>query len=107
MSSTRPHFPSELRREVLVEAGHRCAIPTCRQYLVEVDHIVDWAKTRRHEFDNLIVLCPTCHARKKHGEIDILSVKQYKTNLGVMTRRYTDLELRLLRWLFDYAPGRA
>lgn len=106
VSSDRPPIPAELRRAVLVEAGHRCAIPTCRQYPVDVDHIIDWAKVRRHEFDNLIALCPTCHARKTRGEIDTKSMKQYKINLGVLTSRYTDLELRLLRWLVDYAPGR-
>ncbi|WP_425484925.1 HNH endonuclease [Amycolatopsis anabasis] len=47
-----------MRRAILVEAGHWCAIPTCRQYPVDVDHIVDWVKVRRHEFDNLIALCP-------------------------------------------------
>ncbi len=87
MPSDRPHIPNELRRAVLVEAGHRCAIPTCRQYPVEVDHIVDWAKTRRHDFDNLIALCPTCHARKTKGEIDALAMKQYKLNLGVSVNR--------------------
>ncbi|MFF3229124.1 HNH endonuclease [Nocardia suismassiliense] len=87
MPSDRPPIPNELRRAVLVEAGHRCAIPTCRQYPVEVDHIVDWAKTRRHDFDNLIALCPTCHARKTKGEIDTLAMKQYKLNLGVSVNR--------------------
>ncbi|PKW15925.1 HNH endonuclease [Saccharopolyspora spinosa] len=106
MPNDRPSIPAELRRAVLVEAGHRCAIPTCRQYPVDIDHIVDWAKVQRHDFDNLIALCPTCHARKTRGEIDIKSMKQYKINLGVLTSRYTDLELRLLRWLVDYMPGR-
>ncbi|WP_425302693.1 HNH endonuclease signature motif containing protein [Nocardia wallacei] len=90
---------------MLVEAGHRCAIPTCRQHPVEVDHIVDWAKVRRHDFDNLIALCPTCHARKTKGDIDIQSMKQYKANLGVLTSRYGDLELRLLRSLAEWVPG--
>jgi hypothetical protein len=31
----RPPIPAELRRRILVEAGHRCAIPTCRH--IEVD----------------------------------------------------------------------
>ncbi|WHT20199.1 HNH endonuclease signature motif containing protein [Crossiella sp. CA-258035] len=106
MPQDRPPIPAELRRAVLIEAGHRCAIPTCRQYPVEVDHIVDWAKVRCHEFDNLIALCPTCHARKTGGDIDAKSMKQYKINLGVLTGRYSDLELRLLRWLVDYVPGR-
>lgn len=31
----RPAIPAELRRRVLVKAGHRCAIPTCRRHPVE------------------------------------------------------------------------
>jgi len=44
-------------RAVLVEAGHRCAIPTCRQHPVDVDHIDDWATVKEHRFENLIALC--------------------------------------------------
>ncbi len=35
-------------------SAHRCAIPIGRQYPVGIDHIVDWAKVRRHKFENLI-----------------------------------------------------
>jgi hypothetical protein len=36
----RPPIPSELYRAVLIEAGHRCAIPTCRQIPIEIAHIM-------------------------------------------------------------------
>jgi hypothetical protein len=53
------------RREGLVEAGHRCAIPTCRAAEpLEYEHIDDWAKVKKHEFANMIVLCRNCHGRK-------------------------------------------
>ena len=57
----RPPIPADLKRRVLVEAGHRCAIPTCRQIPVEVAHIVPWSENKEHEFENLIALCPNCH----------------------------------------------
>lgn len=98
MTARRPAIPAELRRAVLVEAGHRCAVPTCRQYPVEIEHIDDWAKVREHRFENLIALCPTCHARKGDGpgQIDRKSLRQYKANLAVLTSRYGDLERRIL-----------
>jgi hypothetical protein len=79
-----------------VEAGHRCAIPTCRNVPVELAHIVPWSQVREHTFDNLIALCPTCHARYDGGEIDRKSMVQYKLNLGVVVSRYNDFERRLL-----------
>ncbi|NGO79185.1 HNH endonuclease [Streptomyces sp. YC504] len=88
-----------LQRQVLVEAGHRCAIPTCRSTPVEFAHIKPYAKVKEHAFDNLIALCPTCHARFDHGDIDVGSMQQYKANLGLLSGRYGPLELQALQWL--------
>lgn len=95
--SNRPAIPRTIAREVLVEAGHICAIPTCRQTPVEIAHIVPWETVKEHSFDNLIALCPTCHTRYDKGEIDRKSMQQYKTNLAIINSRYGDLEQRLLR----------
>jgi 5-methylcytosine-specific restriction endonuclease McrA len=69
-SDGRPPVPAEIRRRVLVEAGHRCAIPTCRHIDVDVHHIVPWAQCQAHEYDNLIALCPNRHRRADSGDID-------------------------------------
>ena len=71
----RPPIPAELERAVLIECGHRCAIPTCRQVPVELAHIIPWSRCKAHTFDNLIALCPTCHTRYDHGEIDRKSMR--------------------------------
>lgn len=93
---SRPEIPRQLRRAVLVEAGHRCAIPTCHQTPVEAAHIIPWKIVKEHTFDNLIALCPTCHTRYDRGEIDRQSMLQYKANLSVLNNRYGDLEKRVL-----------
>src|SRR2546425_201414 len=93
----RPPIPTELQRAILVEAGHRCAIPTCRQIPVEIAHIVAWSKCREHTFENLIALCPTCHTRFDRGEIDRKSMVAYKHNLLILNSRYGDLERRILK----------
>ncbi len=100
---TRPAIPRQLQRDVLIEAGHRCAIPTCRQTPVEIAHIVPWEEVKEHTFDNLMALCPTCHTRFDKGEIDRKAMRQYKANLSVLTGRYGDLEQRVLR-LFAQGP---
>ncbi|MFI0906764.1 HNH endonuclease [Streptomyces sioyaensis] len=97
MAQGRPDIPTALKRAVLVEAGHRCAIPTCRQTPVELAHITQWAKVREHTFENLIALCPTCHTRFDRGEVDRKAMLQYKENLGILNSRYSDTERQFLR----------
>ncbi len=84
-------------RAVRVEAGHRCAIPTCRATSgLQIHHIEEWAKVREHSFENLILLCANCHARITAGEIDRRSVTAYKRNLSILASRYGDLERRVI-----------
>jgi hypothetical protein len=102
MPEGRPAIPATLKREVLVEAGHRCAIPACRQIPPEIAHIVPYKDVKIHEFDNLIALCPTCHARYDAGQIDRKSMKQYKANLAVLNSRYSDMERRVLEYFGEF-----
>ena len=92
----RQSMPAGLRRQVLVEAGHRCAIPTCRHIEVEIHHIVPWAKCRKHSYDNLIALCPNCHRRADRGDIDSKSLRLYKHNLRFAFDKFSQLELDVL-----------
>lgn len=95
----RPAIAAELRRSLMVEAGHRCAIPTCRAVApLQIEHIDNWAKVKRHNFEDMIVLCANCHGRKGNGpgQIDRRSLRQYKANLAVINSRYGDLERRVL-----------
>ena len=77
----RPPIPADLRRRILVEAGHRCAIHTCKHQDVDIHHIVPWEKCKEHDYYNLIALCPNCHRRADAGEIDRSSLKIYKARL--------------------------
>ncbi|NTU49964.1 MAG: HNH endonuclease [Desulfobulbaceae bacterium] len=96
----RESVPADIKRAVLVEAGHRCAIPTCRATTTEIAHIIPWAKTQDHSFENLIALCPNCHTRfDQKKEIDTLAVKMYKHNLGILNNRYGEFERRLFEVL--------
>jgi hypothetical protein len=73
---------------------------------VELAHIVPWAKVQEHTFENIIALCPTCHARFDNGDIDLKSMQQYKANLAIVTGRYGELERRVLD-IFAGSPGDA
>lgn len=87
VSMNRLSLPTELRRRVLLESGHRCAIHVCRFPDVDVHHIVPWAKCKEHRFENLIALCPNCHRRAHNGEIDRKSLLQYKHMLSALYGR--------------------
>jgi len=75
----------------LVEAGHRCAIPTCRHPTTEIAHIVRESESRDDSFENLIALCPKCQKK----EIDAQSMRMYKHNLEILNSRYSDFERRM------------
>ena len=92
----RPPIPTELRRRVLVEAGHRCAIPTCRHIDVDIHHIVPWGQYKEHKYENLIALCPNCHRRADRGEIDRKSLRIYKANLRFAMEKYSQFEMDVL-----------
>jgi len=95
-NETRPPIPTDLRRRVLIEAGHRCAIPTCRHIDVDVHHIVPWEQCRKHEYENLIALCPNCHRRADQGEIDRKALRIYKANLRYTHDRFSQFEVDML-----------
>src|SRR5437016_4495240 len=96
----RPHIPAETVRAVLVEAGHRCAIPTCRATTTEIAHIEPWAKSQDNSFANLIALCPNCHLRfDQKKEIDAKSVGIYKQNLAVLNNGYGEVERRVFEFV--------
>jgi len=96
----RPPIPADIRRRVLVEAGHRCAIPTCRYIEVDIHHVIPWAQCQAHEYDNLIALCPNCHRRADSGEIDRKALRLYKVNLRFIHDKYSQLEMDVMFELF-------
>jgi hypothetical protein len=83
--------PIARKRMVLVEAGHRCAIPTCRHRTTEIAHIVPESEGHDDTFQNLIALCPSCQKKV----IDRQSILMYKRNLGILNSRYSDFERRV------------
>jgi hypothetical protein len=96
----RPPIPADVRRRVLVEAGHRCAIPACRHIEVDLHHIVPWAQCQAHEYENLIALCPNCHRRADRGDIDRKSLRLYKANLRFAHDKFSHLEMDTLFELY-------
>ncbi len=107
MLDSRPPIPADIRRRVFVEAGHRCAIPTCRYIEVDVHHIIPWSQCQAHEYDNLICLCPNCHRRADRGEIDRKALRLYKMNLRFTHDKFSQIEVDILFELSKLPPEQA
>ena len=101
MIDQRPAIPTEVRRRVLVEAGHRCAIPTCRYIEVDAHHIIPWETCQKHEYENLIALCPNCHRRADKGDIDRKALRMYKANLRFAHDKFSQFEMDLMFELYQ------
>lgn len=86
---TRKSIPRANAIKVLTEAGYRCAVPTCRTILaIDLHHIIEVAKGGGNEPDNLIALCPNCHALYHRGVIHSDSVHAWKMMLTSLTRAF-------------------
>jgi len=94
----RSAVPRDIERQVLLEAGFRCAIPHCMHPTTEIAHIVPWRESKDNSYVNLISLCPNHHTEYDNGKtIDRKAIRIIKKNLGRVNGRYGDLEKRLLR----------
>src|SRR5262245_3464349 len=99
MPEGREHIPNELQRQLMLEVGYRC--PLCKQNEpLVIEHIEEYADVQKHEFTNMIVLCASCHGRKKDTSnprhINKSSLRKLKQSLMLLNGRYSDLERRFL-----------
>lgn len=88
----RKKVSQQVRSQVLIEAGYRCAVPQCRGLLVlDLHHLYQVSESGKDEPENLIALCPTDHARFHRGDISRDAVFAWKAMLIAMSRSF-DLE---------------
>ena len=75
------HPPVAVRRALLIEAGYKCAI--CRgDAPLEFHHIVEWAKIKHHDPQQMFAVCANCHAKiSRYGQPDLVAQKEIKRRL--------------------------
>jgi hypothetical protein len=97
----RTAIPEHIKREVLTEAGFRCAVPTCRTILaIDLHHIVEVSDNGSNEAYNLLALCPTCHALHHRGTIPAESIKVWKGMLVSLNGAFDKATIDDLLFLF-------
>lgn len=78
----RVQVPAAARTLVLLEAGYKCANPTCRHILTLEFHHIEWVKDGGdNEPGNLVALCPNCHTLHTAGLIPRLAIETWKSLL--------------------------
>jgi len=95
----RKDIPQASKQLVLQEAGYRCANPNCRHIItLELHHIV-WVKDGGgNKPENLLALCPNCHALHTRGHIPSHAIRAWKdllVSLNTPHRANVDLLLIL------------
>jgi hypothetical protein len=88
----RKRIPTNIKTQILTEAGYRCAVPSCRELLLlDLHHIYQVSEGGKDEAANLVALCPTCHAYYHRGTIPREAIFAYKSTLVAINRAF-DLE---------------
>ena len=97
----RTKIKSDVVREVLIEAGYRCAVPTCRNILaIDMHHIVEVKDGGPNEQSNLLALCPTCHALYTRGTISKEAINAWKTMLVALNHAFDKESISNLLFLY-------
>jgi hypothetical protein len=66
-------------RQVLIEAGYRCGVPTCRNILaIDLHHMEEVREGGGNQAANLLALCPNCHALYHRGTIPKEAIYAWK-----------------------------
>lgn len=89
MSAKRKTIPLDVKLIVLHEAGYKCGNPVCRHVLtLDIHHLTYVSKGGPDTAENLLPLCPNCHALHHRGEIPEVSVRAWKMLLLALNEAF-------------------
>jgi len=94
----RPSIPAAVRREILIEANYRCAVPRCTSAVAIDVHRID-DDTSNNDPSNLIALCPTCHAAFHRKLYTVEAIRFWKLMLQQLNAAYDRNAINLLLML--------
>jgi len=76
--SNRPEIPQSMKREVRQRCYFGCVL--CGAPVFHYDHIEEYSLVRRHDEDNITLLCPNHHQDKTSGRISKEIVRKNTNN---------------------------
>jgi tetratricopeptide (TPR) repeat protein len=77
MAPKRKAIPQHIKDKLLVDSMHRCCLCPQHEYITDVHHIVAISEEGPNTEDNLMIICPNCHA-KIHRIRWMYTIKQLK-----------------------------
>jgi superfamily II DNA or RNA helicase len=86
MPNDRPSISIVIRRQVLFEARHHCAV-CCSPLPLEQAHVIPWSESQEHGVANLIAMCANCHGRADTEKWGAKTLRQYKRNPCILARK--------------------
>ena len=79
MEKKRKKTPIDTKQLVLHEAGYKCANPACRHIItLDIHHLEYVSNGGSDDPENLLPLCPNCHALHHAKKIPITSLRAWK-----------------------------
>lgn len=85
----RQSIPAAIKLEVLTEAGFMCGNPVCRRVLtLDIHHITPVSDNGGNESQNLLPLCPNCHALHTRRVIPQAVIRHWKGMLLALNHAF-------------------
>lgn len=77
---SRPAIPASIVHDLLYRSKSVCCVCQHRKLGVQLHHIIPWSKCKKHDEENLVVLCLPCHdnAHTRKGFTKNLTADQLK-----------------------------
>ena len=85
MPEKRRAIPKRIEKRLYQDVGSRC--PLCHEDDVAkltMHHIAPYAESRKHDAEEMIVLCANCHAKASAGEITPEALYAAKTTARII-----------------------
>lgn len=97
MTRNRRQPSLSTKKQILHEAGYKCSNPTCRTILtIDIHHLEHVSDEGSNEPDNLLALCPNCHALHHRGVISNESLRTWKMLLLSLNQAFNRESIDLL-----------
>lgn len=101
----RKKLTVDVRAVVLHEAGYLCGNPRCRRPLtLDIHHLDPVSKGGPDTPENLLALCPNCHADHHSGIIPIESLRAWKMLLLAVNEAYDRRSVDILLSFDKHGP---
>jgi len=67
MATRRKRISKTQKRQLVQEAGGKCANPGCSRWRTHIHHIQQWSVYKADDSDHMIAVCPSCHDEIHYG----------------------------------------